>query len=80
MARIPEVPKGEEGWLLRYAKRFTKKKSGAVLEPAGIMGHSNWVLAGAGAFEMALGRATRVPEKLKMLVDIKVAMQIGCPF
>lgn len=80
MARIPGVGKGQEGWLLRYAKRATKKKVGADIEPVTIMGHQPWLLAGGGAYEMASERMASVPEKLKSLVDIKAAMMIGCPF
>ncbi len=80
MARIPGVPKGKESWLLRCANRFSRKETGSELEPTAIMGHHGWVLGGAGAMELALKRANRVPERLKTLVDIKAAMQIGCPF
>ena len=80
MARIQGVSKDREGWLLRFANRFSRKKIGAEIEPTQIMGHHSWVLGGVGAMEMALERATRLPEQLKMLVDLKAAMQIGCPF
>ena len=80
MARIPGVPKGQESWLLRFANRFSRKETGSELEPTAIMGHHGWVLGGVGAMELALKRASRVPERLKTLVDIKAAMQIGCPF
>lgn len=80
MARIPGVEKGKESWLLRFAHRYSRKKMKTEIEPTAVMGHHSWVLGGAGAMEMALERSTRVPEKLKMLVDIKAAMQVGCPF
>lgn len=80
MARIPGVPKGREGWLLRYANRFSKKKVGAAIEPVAVMGHHQWLLAGAGAYDMASERMTTVPARLKTLADIKAAMLIGCPF
>lgn len=80
MARIPGVPKDREGWLLRYAQRFSKKKLGATVEPTGIMGHQPWLLAGVGGYEMTSERLTTVPAKLKTLADIKAAMMIGCPF
>ena len=80
MARIPLVAEGQESWLLRFANRFSRKETGSELEPAAIMGHHGWVLAGAGAIELALKRSTRVPDRLKTLVDVKAAMQIGCPF
>ncbi len=80
MARIPGVPKGREGWLLRYAQRFSKKKVGAVTEPVGIMGHQPWLLAGVGGYEMVSDRMGTLPEKLKALAGIRAAMLIGCPF
>ncbi len=80
MARIPGVPKGREGWLVRYAHRFSKKKLGTAIEPTGIMGHQPWLLAGVGGYEMTSERMTTVPAKLKTLADIKAAMMIGCPF
>jgi hypothetical protein len=80
MARIEGVAKGRESWLLRFANRFSRGKLGAEVEPTAIMGHHTWILAGVGAMEMALERATRLPAQLKLLVDIKAAMQVGCPF
>jgi len=80
MARIRGVEKGRESWLLRFANRFARRRIGAELEPTTIMGHHGSVLAGAGAMEMALGRASRVPERVKALVSIRAAMQVGCPF
>jgi hypothetical protein len=80
MARIEGVAKGRESWLLRFANRFARKQMGAEIEPTQIMGHHGWVLGGAGAMEMCLQRAHRLPDRLKTLVDIKAAMQVGCPF
>jgi len=80
MARIRAVPKGKEGWLLRFAQRYSKKKVGSELETTAIVGHRSWLLGGAGAYEMASQKMTSVPEKLKSLVDLKAAMMIGCPF
>jgi AhpD family alkylhydroperoxidase len=80
MARISAAPVGEEGLLLRIAKRMSKKRVGAVVEPLLILGRNSWVLTAAGAYEQASSRASSVPEKLKTLVDIKAAMLIGCSF
>ena len=60
--------------------RYSKKKLGKVLESVGILGHSGPVLAANGAFETLMERATRVPERLKSLAEIKAAMMVGCPF
>ena len=57
-----------------------REELGSTIEPAAIMGHSSWLLAGAGAYEMASEKMTRLPLRLKTLVDVKAAMMIGCPF
>jgi hypothetical protein len=80
MARIPGVRKGEESWILRLANRYSRKRLGAAVEPAQIVGHQPWLLAGIGGYEMASERLGSVPARLKSLADIKAAMLIGCPF
>ena len=44
------------------------------------MAHNGWVLAANGAYELAIARANRVPERLKALASLKAAAMIGCPF
>ena len=78
MARIP--PPEKAGLLLKLAHRYTRKKVGRTLETASVMGHHSWILAGNGAFEMALERSKRAPVRLKALAGMKAAMMIGCPF
>jgi len=80
MARIDGVAEEKTGWLLRYAKRFSRKKTGKDIELTSIVGHSSWVLGGVGAFEMAMEKATRLDPRLKTLAGIKAAAMIGCPF
>ncbi len=80
MARIPPVPPAEASLLLRIANRYSRKKVGRTLEPAGVMGHHGWVLGANGAFELALERSKRVPARLKSLASIRAATLIGCPF
>ena len=80
MAKIEGVAKGRESWILRIANRYSKKKLGAVVEPAAIMGHQPWLLAGVGGYEMANERQSSVSAKLKTLADVKASMMIGCPF
>jgi len=79
MSRIPPIAPGEAGLLLRLANRYARKKVGQALVPAGVMGHHGWILAGNGAFELALERSTRVPGRLKDLAALKAATLIGCP-
>jgi len=80
MPRIQGVAKEKAGWLLRYARSYARKKTGKDTELTSILGHSNWVLGGVGAFETAMEKATRVDARLKTLAGIKAAAMIGCPF
>ncbi len=80
MARIAGVPNQRAGWLLRLARRFSRKRLGRDLELTAIVGHSSWVLGGAGAFETAMERASSVDSRVKALAGIKAATLIGCPF
>ncbi len=80
MARIQPVPPEKASWLLKLANRYARKKVGQPLEPSAIMAHNGWVLAANGAYELAIARANRVPERLKALASLKAAAMIGCPF
>ncbi len=80
MPKIDPVPSSEAGWLLKMANRYSKRLVGKELEPSAVMAHNTPVLAAYGLFEVAFGRARAVPERMKMLADIKVAMMVGCPF
>ncbi len=80
MPRIRGVPDERAGWLLRMARRFSRRKLGKDLELTAIVGHSSWLLGGVGAFETAMERATKLDPRVKSLAGIKAATLIGCPF
>ena len=80
MARIQPVPPPKASWLLRMANRYSRKKVGKLLEPIGVMGHHGWVLGANAAFELAMGRARKLPGRLKTLASMKAATLTGCPF
>jgi hypothetical protein len=80
MARIPGVEPDQAGWLVRIAYWLAKRKVGRVVLPVQITAHHPRLLRGVGAMEMAQDAARTVDFKLKCLVQIKVAQQVGCPF
>lgn len=80
MPKIDPVPPEQAGWILKSANRYAKKRLGKELEPSAVLGHNSTVLAAYGVYEMASGRAKRVPTRIKTLASIKASMLVGCPF
>lgn len=80
MARIPGVPDGRGGLLLRVARWYARRKTGAVPEPVGILAHHSRIMQAVGAYEFFLERSNRVDARLKSLAGIKAATRVGCPF
>jgi hypothetical protein len=80
MARIQGVPEKRAGLLARLSYRYSKRMLGKVVEPIAVSAHNGAILAGYGAYEFALQRARRVPEKLKVLAELKAGTLVGCPF
>ncbi len=80
MTRIRVVPEDEAGLLGRFAYRFSLRRFGKVAEPLKVTAHHPRLLAGYGAFELALDRSRLVDERLKSLAETKVATTVGCEF
>jgi hypothetical protein len=80
MARINGLEAHEAGLFARIAYWVTKWRFGRVLQPVKITAHHPRLLRAMGAMEMGQEAARSVEATLKMLAQIKVAMQIGCPF
>jgi hypothetical protein len=80
MARIKGVENHEAGWFTRFVFWMVKRRFGKVMEPIRITAHHPRLLKAVGQMEMGQVAARTVDAALKALVDIKVAMQIGCPF
>jgi AhpD family alkylhydroperoxidase len=78
MARIAGNPR--PGLLTRLVYWFTRKRLGRVPEPIKIMAHNGWVLAAVGAFESLWPKATALQMRGKELVQVLVAMNVGCRF
>jgi len=80
MARIQGVPKEKASLATRFAYWLCRRRVGRIVEPLMIVANHPWVARGYGAFEVSLGKARRVDERLKALAEIKAATLIGCPF
>jgi len=78
MSRLPGLEPSDAGLVARATYAYARRDFGRVPEPLTIMAHHPGILAGVGAFEMATKRAKRVPERLKLLGEMKAAMQVGC--
>jgi hypothetical protein len=80
MARIEGVEPRSAGLIVRLAYWLTRRKVGRVILPVKITAHHPRLLRAMGAMEMGQEAARSVEAPLKMLTQVKVAMQIGCPF
>lgn len=80
MARMQGVPPERAGFLTRLVYRVAQRMVGRLPDPMTIQAHQPQILEAVAGFEFFLGRAHRVPKRLKTLAGIKASMQVGCPF
>ena len=80
MARIPGVEPTEAGLFARIAYFMTRRRLGRVVMPIKIKAHHPRLLRALAHMELGQEAAQTVPAQLKALVQVKVAMMIGCPF
>jgi AhpD family alkylhydroperoxidase len=67
-------------WLgRRETQRLTGRKTTMeMIEPAQAYAHAPGLLLGYGLFELAVAKANRVPERLKVLAELKAATLTRC--
>jgi hypothetical protein len=84
MARISGAPLNQGGLFSRLFVRIvyslTKKRLGRVVMPVQVTAHHAKILWGYGQMEQSLSSSKLVDEKLKGLVQLRVATLVGCPF
>ncbi|MBI1849025.1 MAG: hypothetical protein HYR85_01645 [Planctomycetes bacterium] len=80
MARIQGVTDKQASLVTRFLFGLVRRKVGRMIEPIRIAAHQPKLLRGYGMMEMAQEKMKSVDANLKALCQIKVAMQIGCPF
>jgi hypothetical protein len=79
MARIEGLEGKQAPLVSKGLARVAKRKWGRVTEMMKITAHVPKVAAGWAAMELLFDRSTFVERKLRKLVAVKTAMQIGCP-
>jgi AhpD family alkylhydroperoxidase len=76
--RVPAVPAGHGGPLVRLAYAVAKRKMGTVPTPVAVTAHNPGLMAGYSAFELATERAQRLDGPLKDLAAVRAAQLVGC--
>ena len=80
MARVDGVTRERAGGLLRLFYRVAERMVGKLPEPLTIQALNRPILQAASGFEFFLGRANKVPTRLKVLAELEAATLTGCPF
>ena len=80
MSRIAGVPPSKASWFCRLAYFLTRRRLGRVITPIKILAHHPRLLRAQAHMELGQEAASTIPAQLKALVQVKVAMMIGCPF
>ena len=76
MARVSE----KDNLFVKGVNWYTRRAYGRDITMTRVLAHSPWMSVGLGTLEFAHERAGKVPERLKMLAELKVATKVGCQF
>lgn len=76
--RIKGAP--PKGLFRKVAYQQTRKRLGRVPEPIAVAAHHKTIMGGMSAFEIALERSKKVPERYKVLGELRASMVAGCEF
>lgn len=80
MARLEALRSEKPGLFARFVQFIARRKLGRTPEPLRVLQRNRALMIGVGAFETALERATLVPARTRSLAELRVALQVGCPF
>jgi 4-carboxymuconolactone decarboxylase len=64
--------------LARFSRWYSRRRFGRELATTEAYLHTPGLLAGYGGFELAVERAGRVEERLKLLAELRAAQVVGC--
>jgi alkylhydroperoxidase family enzyme len=78
VSRVPALSSAEAGPLAKAAFAYSRREFGRVAEPLAVTARHTKIMAGHGAFELAVARSKRCPEHLKLLGEMKAAVMAGC--
>ena len=80
MPRIQPVREEEAAPSVRSRMEGDVARFGFVLTSTGTYGHAPTILEGAKALDAGITAAGRIPQQLRMLMNMRVASLVGCPF
>jgi hypothetical protein len=78
--RIPGVPDGKGGLLVRLAYWYSRRIWGMVLDPLRVYALAPRVMMAFGKLLRSIEKPRKLPIGLKSLAMARTAMQVGCPF
>ncbi len=80
MARIEGVDPKQTSFLMRQVFRKIRKMLGRDLTPQKISARVPRVFWASALSEWLLGERAKVPQRLRLLVMLRTAVRVGCPF
>ena len=80
MARIEGVDLQKTSFLMRQVFKKVRKMLGRDLTPQKIAARVPRVFWMAGVAEWLLGQKAAVPQRQRMLLTLRTATRVGCPF
>ena len=80
MARIEGIDPKQTSFLMRQVFRKIRKMLGRDLTPQKIIARVPRVFWVNALMEWLLGQKAKVPQRLRMLLTLRTAVRVGCPF
>ena len=80
MSRLSDHAARRPGLFARIVYFVARRRLGRVPQPLKVLVGNGALMAAVGAFETGLEKSTRVPDRLKSLAQLRVALLVDCPF
>ena len=80
MARIEGVDPKKAPFLMRHVFKKVRKMLGRDLTPQKIAARVPRVFWVSALMEMLLGQKAKVPQRQRVLLTLRTAVRVGCPF
>jgi hypothetical protein len=80
MPRVSGVDPMRTAWPMRLVFKKVRKMLGRYLTPQTIVARVPRVFWTDAAAEWLLGQKAAVPQRLRMLLTLRTATRVGCPF
>jgi hypothetical protein len=80
MDRVKGIGPAEAGWMQKLLYRAFKKRLGLVPKSKTLVAHHTPTLLASSWMDAISASARTIPQALKELAQLKVAMLAGCPF